>query len=115
MSDEDRLEVERRAIPGAGSCGGMYTANTMASVAEALGMSLPGSSTMAAVDDEKALSTAESARVLMAAIEAQHLNVAYVAIAKSLDLPTQAYMALSDGKLVLRDMTKMVCIEVAER
>ena len=48
------LEVERRACPGAGSCGGMYTANTMSSVFEAMGMSLPYSSTMAAEDDEKA-------------------------------------------------------------
>ncbi len=48
------LEVERRACPGAGSCGGMYTANTMSSAIEALGMSLPYSSTMAAEDPEKA-------------------------------------------------------------
>jgi len=64
------LEVERKACPGAGSCGGMYTANTMSSAFEALGMSLPGSSTMAAEDDEKAESAAESARVLMGAIRA---------------------------------------------
>jgi dihydroxy-acid dehydratase len=64
------LEVERKACPGAGSCGGMYTANTMSSVIEAMGMSLPYSSTMAAEDDEKAESAAESARVLAAAIKA---------------------------------------------
>jgi len=58
-------EVERHACPGMGSCGGMYTANTMSSAIEALGMSLPGSSTMAAEDDEKAQSTAESGRVLL--------------------------------------------------
>ena len=52
------LEVERRACPGKGSCGGMYTANTMSSVFEAMGMSLPGSSTMAAEDAEKAESAA---------------------------------------------------------
>ena len=46
--------IERSACPGAGSCGGMYTANTMSSAIEALGLSLPGSSTMAAEDDEKA-------------------------------------------------------------
>ena len=46
--------VERRACPGAGSCGGMFTANTMSSAIEAMGMSLPGSSTMAAEDREKA-------------------------------------------------------------
>jgi dihydroxy-acid dehydratase len=64
------LEVERKACPGAGSCGGMFTANTMSSAIEAMGMSLPYSSTMAAEDDEKAVSAAESARVLAAAIKA---------------------------------------------
>ncbi len=60
--------IERKAIPGAGACGGMYTANTMSSAFEALGMSLRGSSTMAAEDAEKAESTAQSARVLAEAI-----------------------------------------------
>ena len=73
ISDEERLEIERHAIPGAGSCGGMYTANTMSSVFEAMGMSLLNSSTMAAEDEEKADSTAESARVLVDAIHAQRL------------------------------------------
>ncbi len=54
IDEKELLEVERRACPGAGSCGGMYTANTMSSAIEALGMSLPYSSTMAAEDDEKA-------------------------------------------------------------
>jgi dihydroxy-acid dehydratase len=72
--DETELaEVERRACPGAGSCGGMYTANTMSSAIEALGLSLPFSSTMAAEDDEKADSAAASARVLAAAIDKQIL------------------------------------------
>ncbi|MGH7672099.1 MAG: dihydroxy-acid dehydratase [Gemmatimonadales bacterium] len=62
------LEVERRACPGAGSCGGMYTANTMSSAFEAMGMSLPYSSTMAAEDPEKAESAARSAEALVAAI-----------------------------------------------
>ena len=70
----DQLEaVERRACPGAGSCGGMYTANTMSSAFEALGMSMPYSSTMAAEDDEKGESAAESARVLVQAIRARRL------------------------------------------
>src|SRR5256712_5970843 len=64
------LEVERRACPGAGSCGGMFTANTMSSVIEAMGMSLPYSSTMAAEDAEKAESAAQSAAALVAAIRA---------------------------------------------
>jgi dihydroxy-acid dehydratase len=62
------LEVERRACPGAGSCGGMFTANTMSSAFEAMGMSLPYSSTMAAEDAEKAESAARSAEALVAAI-----------------------------------------------
>jgi dihydroxy-acid dehydratase len=61
--------IERAAIPGAGACGGMFTANTMSSAIEALGMSLPHSSTMAAEDAEKAESAAESARVLAAAVQ----------------------------------------------
>ncbi len=62
------LQVERHACPGAGSCGGMFTANTMSSVIEAMGMSLPFSSTMAAEDAEKAESAAQSAVTLVEAI-----------------------------------------------
>ena len=65
IDETEALEVERRACPGKGSCGGMYTANTMSSAFEALGMSLPNSSTMAAEDAEKADSAAETARVLL--------------------------------------------------
>ena len=53
LTDEELKEVEKYAIPGAGSCGGMYTANTMASAIEALGMSLPGSSAQTAVGEAK--------------------------------------------------------------
>ncbi len=73
MTDEELHEIECRAIPGAGSCGGMYTANTMSSVIEAMGMSLPYSSTMAAEDSEKAESAAKSAEVLAEAIREQRL------------------------------------------
>jgi dihydroxy-acid dehydratase len=73
MPDEELHAVECAAIPGEGSCGGMYTANTMSSIFEAMGMSLPYSSTMAAEDEEKAESTAESARVLAEAIAANRL------------------------------------------
>ena len=59
------MQIERCAIPGKGSCGGMYTANTMSSAIEALGMSLPKSSTMAAVDAEKRDSAAASGRALL--------------------------------------------------
>lgn len=73
IDETELLEVERRACPGAGSCGGMYTANTMASLFEAMGMSLPYSSTMAAEDAEKADSAARSAEALMGAIRRQIL------------------------------------------
>ncbi|MFN6572224.1 dihydroxy-acid dehydratase [Dendronalium sp. ChiSLP03b] len=73
IDDTELMEVERRACLGAGSCGGMYTANTMSSAFEAMGMSLPYSSTMAAEDGEKADSTAESAKVLVEAIRQQIL------------------------------------------
>ena len=62
------LEVERRACPGAGSCGGMFTANTMSAIFEAMGMSLPYSSTMAAEDAEKAESAGRSGTVLAEAV-----------------------------------------------
>jgi dihydroxy-acid dehydratase len=67
---EELLAVERHACPGRGSCGGMFTANTMSSAIEAMGMSLPGSSTMAAEDAEKEESAARSAEVLMDAVRA---------------------------------------------
>lgn len=70
IDEHELLEIERHACPGAGSCGGMYTANTMSSAIEALGLSLPGSSTMAAEDEEKAISAARSGEVLLEAIRA---------------------------------------------
>ena len=73
IGDAELLEIERHSCPGAGSCGGMFTANTMSSVIEAMGMSLPYSSTMAAEDNEKRESAAESARVLAAAVQRQIL------------------------------------------
>jgi dihydroxy-acid dehydratase len=69
MSETDFKEIEKRACPTAGSCGGMYTANTMSSAFEALGMSLPYSSTMSNIDEEKRTSAAESARVLIEAVK----------------------------------------------
>ena len=70
MSEEDFRQIERRAIPGSGSCGGMYTANTMSSAFEALGMSLPFSSTMANVEDPIVAHTQAAARALVAAVTA---------------------------------------------
>src|SRR5215813_4587159 len=69
LSQEDFVGIEKNACPSVGACGGMYTANTMSSSFEALGMSLLGSSQMAAPDGEKADSAAESAQVLYRAIE----------------------------------------------
>jgi dihydroxy-acid dehydratase len=68
IDEAELLAIERNACPGAGSCGGMFTANTMSSAFEAMGLSLPGSSTMAAEDPEKADSAARSAEVLVEAI-----------------------------------------------
>ncbi|HEX2648419.1 MAG TPA: dihydroxy-acid dehydratase [Burkholderiales bacterium] len=69
MSQEDFIGIEKNACPSVGACGGMYTANTMSSSFEALGMSLLGSSQMASPDAEKADSSAESARVLVEAVK----------------------------------------------
>jgi len=70
MSKEDFDGIEKNACPSVGACGGQYTANTMSSSFEALGMSLLGSSQIASPDPEKADSAAESAKVLVAAIRA---------------------------------------------
>jgi len=69
LSDADLREIEMRAIPGTGSCGGMYTANTMSSSFEALGLSLPYSSTMANPHDETQNSAKAAAKVLVEAIK----------------------------------------------
>jgi dihydroxy-acid dehydratase len=73
LTEAALLDVERHACPGAGSCGGMFTANTMSSAFEAMGMSLMYSSTMAAEDDEKADSAELSGKVLVEAIRQQIL------------------------------------------
>src|ERR1700693_2685124 len=68
MSQEDFVGIEKNACPSVGACGGQYTANTMSSSFEALGVSLLGSSQMASPDAEKADSSAASARVLVNAV-----------------------------------------------
>ena len=68
INQERLMAVEKNAIPGAGSCGGMFTANTMSAAIETMGLSLPYSSTMAAEDKEKADNAAKSAEVLVKAI-----------------------------------------------
>ncbi|NEP01314.1 MAG: dihydroxy-acid dehydratase [Symploca sp. SIO2E9] len=74
IDQAELVAVERNACPGAGSCGGMFTANTMSSAFEAMGMSLPYSSTMAAEDAEKADSAKKSAQVLVEAIRQRRLS-----------------------------------------
>jgi len=73
MPQSELLEIERRACPGAGSCGGMFTANTMSAAIEAMGMSLPFSSTMAAEDQETADNAAQAAQVVYEAVKARRL------------------------------------------
>ncbi len=92
MSDEDLHQIEQRAIPGTGSCGGMYTANTMSSAFEALGMSLPYSSTMANPHDEKMNSAAESAKVLIEAVK-KDLKPRDIVTKKSLENAVAVIMA----------------------
>ncbi|MBS0434173.1 MAG: dihydroxy-acid dehydratase [Proteobacteria bacterium] len=70
MSEEDFCQIERHAIPGSGSCGGMYTANTMSSAFEALGLSLPYASTMANVEGEIVAMVEQAAKVLVEAVKA---------------------------------------------
>jgi len=93
LSDGELKRIELHAIPGPGSCGGMYTANTMSAAFEALGMSLPYSSTMANVHDEKAQSAAESARVLLRAIELD-LKPRDIVTRKSIENAVSVIMAL---------------------
>jgi len=93
MSEEDLKGVEQHACPGSGSCGGMYTANTMSSSFEALGMSLPYSSTMANEDAEKVASAAESARVLVEAIK-NNLRPRDIITKKSIENAVSVIMAV---------------------
>jgi len=93
ITEEQLLDVERHACPGAGSCGGMYTANTMSSVIEAMGLALPGSSTMAAEENEKADSAAASAGALVAAIRNRILPSSLMTI-KAFENAISVVMAL---------------------
>jgi dihydroxy-acid dehydratase len=88
----DFKEIERHACPGSGSCGGMYTANTMSTSIEAVGLSLPGSSTMANPDGEKRDSAAASAKALVAAIKAD-LKPLDIVTKKSIDNALAVIMA----------------------
>lgn len=93
LSAEDLKGVEEHACPGSGSCGGMYTANTMSSSFEALGMSLPYSSTMANEDAEKVASAHESAIVLVEAIK-KNLRPRDIITKKSIENAVSVIMAV---------------------
>jgi dihydroxy-acid dehydratase len=93
MNEEDLKGVEQHACPGSGSCGGMYTANTMSSAFEALGMSLPYSSTMANEDAEKVASAHESAVVLVEAIK-KNLRPRDIITKKSVENAVSVIMAV---------------------
>ena len=93
MSEEDFGEIEKRAIPGSGSCGGMYTANTMSSSFEALGMSLPYSSTMANVEDEVLDNVKRAAAVLVEAVKAD-IKPRDIVTRKSIENAVAIIMAL---------------------
>ncbi len=92
MIEEDFVGIERNACPSVGACGGQYTANTMSSSFEALGMSLLGSSQMASPDSEKADSAAESARVLVQAVH-NNLRPRDIITRKSLENAVALVMA----------------------
>jgi dihydroxy-acid dehydratase len=92
MSDEDFVGIEKNACPSVGACGGMFTANTMSSSFEALGMSLLGSSQMASPDPEKADSAAESAKVLLNAIK-QDIKPRDIVTRKSIENAVALIMA----------------------
>ncbi|MEO7114288.1 MAG: dihydroxy-acid dehydratase, partial [Caldimonas sp.] len=93
MTEKDFGEIERRAIPGSGSCGGMYTANTMSSAFEALGMSLPYSSTMANVHDEIVTAAKHAAKVLVEAVK-QDLKPRDIVTRKSIENAVAVIMAI---------------------
>ncbi len=93
MSATDFKEIERRCIPGSGSCGGMYTANTMSSSFEALGMSLMYSSTQANPDEDKLRSTRDAARVLVQAVQ-NNLRPSDIITRKSIENAVSLIMAV---------------------
>jgi len=93
LSEEDFKGIEQNACPSSGSCGGMYTANTMSSSFEALGMSLPYSSTMSNVDTEKVASAADSARAVVEAVK-NNLRPRDIVTKKSIENAVSVIMAV---------------------
>jgi dihydroxy-acid dehydratase len=112
MSEEDFCQIERRSIPGTGSCGGMYTANTMSSSFEALGMSLPGSSTMANVHDEIVGMAAAAAKAVVEAIRLD-LKPRDIVTRKSIENAVAVIMAIGGStNAVLHFLAIAHCAEV---
>ena len=93
MSDEDLDRIEKAACPSAGTCGGMYTANTMASASEAMGMSLPGSSSPSAVDQRRT-PLAEQAGAAVINLLKQGITTSNIITKKSLENAITVVMAL---------------------
>jgi dihydroxy-acid dehydratase len=93
MSDEDLDRIEKAACPSAGTCGGMYTANTMASASEAMGMSLPGSSSPSAVDQRRT-PLAEQAGAAVINLLKQGITTSDIITKKSLENAITVVMAL---------------------
>ena len=93
ISDQELLSIEKKAIPGPGSCGGMYTANTMACAIEALGMSLTNSSAQAAISNSKKLDCKKSAKALMLCIK-KNIKPRDIITKKSLENAITVVMAL---------------------
>ncbi len=94
MSDADFDAIEQCSVPTSGSCGGMYTANTMSSAIEAMGMSLPYSSTMANVHEEKVRSARDSGQALLAAVRAGGLKPRDIVNRKALENAIAVIMAI---------------------
>jgi len=112
MSEEDFCQIERRSIPGTGSCGGMYTANTMSSSFEALGMSLPGSSTMANVHDEIVGMASAAAKAVVEAIRLD-LKPRDIVTRKSIENAVAVIMAIGGStNAVLHFLAIAHCAEV---
>ena len=93
ISDQELLMIEKKAIPGPGSCGGMYTANTMACAIEALGMSLTNSSAQVAISNSKKLDCKKSAKALMLCIK-KNIKPSDIITKKSLENAITVVMAL---------------------
>ena len=93
MNDKELMQIEKKAIPGPGSCGGMYTANTMACAIEAMGLSLTNSSAQTAVSKSKSTDTKNAAKALMNCIR-NDLKPRDIVTKKSLENAITIVMAL---------------------